>query len=129
MLPQGGSLLPSSKVPVLQTLDAALLATMGPHVLAGLRQASGTGTTGSRPQYGRAFIDLPASDATRFCDAWADGPRVEQRALSMGLKKLVALAYFANPLTWAPLGYGGPTTQARGIPSLGNVPCPRHKPS
>jgi hypothetical protein len=126
MLPVAGSpLLPPAQVPVLQTLDAALLGTMAPHVLAGLKGGIGYWNEGPKAQYGKAFVDLDDTQATQFCDAWANGAEVPQRALSMGLKKLVGLAYFANPPTWAPLGYSGPFTRPRNIPSLGNAPLPR----
>jgi hypothetical protein len=121
----GTPLLPLSQVPVLATLDAALLGTMAPHVLAGLKGGIGFWNDGPRAAFGRPFVELNDADATRFCDQWANGTEVPQRALSMGLKKLVALAYFANPPTWAPLGYDGPTTAKRQIPSLGNAPLPR----
>jgi len=126
MLPtEGSALLPPAQVPVLQTLDAALLATMPPHILAGLRGGIGYFNDGPKAGYGKAFVDLADADATAFCDAWANGTEVPQRALSMGLKKLVALAYFANPPTWGPLGYDGPVTRRQGIASLGNQPLPR----
>lgn len=126
MLPVAGSpLLPPSQVPVLQTLDAALLGTMEPHVLAGLKGGIAYWNDGPRAQFGAPFVALGAPEATRFCDLWADGKEPAQRALSMGLKKLVSLAYFANPPTWAPLGYGGPFTRANKIPSIGNAPMPR----
>lgn len=126
MLPVAGSpLLPLSQVPVLPTLDAALLGTMAPHILAGLKGGIGYWNDGPKAQFKRTFVELNDDEATRFCDAWANGAEVPQRALSMGLKKLVALAYFANPPTWAPLGYDGPYTKPRNIPSLGNAPLPR----
>jgi len=102
-----------------------LLATMEPHVLQDLRGGIGYWNDGPKTEYGLSFVELSPADATRFCDQWANGTEVPQRALSMGLKKLVSLAYFANPPTWAPLGYGGPTTKARKIPSLGNAPLPK----
>lgn len=121
----GTPLLPLSQVPVLATLDAALLGTMAPQVLAGLKGGIGYWNDGPRAAFGRPFTELDDAAATRFCDQWAQGTEVPQRALSMGLKKLVALAYFANPPTWAPLGYDGPYTAPRHIPSLGNAPLPR----
>jgi hypothetical protein len=126
MLPVAGSpLLPPARVPVLQTLDAALLGTMEPDVLAGLKGGIAYWNDGPKAQFGRQFADLGPEDATRFCDLWADGKDIAQRALSMGLKKLVSLAYFANPPTWGPLGYGGPFTRTNNIPSIGNAPMPR----
>jgi len=125
MLPtEGSALLPTTRVPVLATLDAALLATMAPHILAGLKQGVAYFNEAPRATYGKPFTALNDADAARFCDQWADGTEVPQRALAMGLKKLVALSYFANPPTWAPLGYPGPMTRRRGLPSLGNAPLP-----
>ncbi|WP_342619313.1 twin-arginine translocation signal domain-containing protein [Rhodoferax sp. GW822-FHT02A01] len=125
-LPLSGSdLLPLSQVAVLPTLDGALLATMPPHILAGLKGGIGYWNDGPRAQFNRPFVDLNDEEAVRFCDAWANGSEVPQRALSVGLKKLIALAYFANPPTWAPLGYDGPNTRKRNIPSLGNAALPR----
>jgi hypothetical protein len=125
-LPVAGTpLLPLSQVPVMQTLDAALLGTMAPHVLAGLKGGVGYWNEGPRTEFKRSFIQLNDEEATRFCDQWANGTEIPQRALSMGLKKLVALSYFANPPTWKPLGYDGPYTRPNNIPSLGNAPLPK----
>lgn len=126
MLPtQGSPLLPASQVPVLATLDAALLATMAPHILTGLKQGIAYFNEAPRAALGKPFVALNDTEAARFCDQWANGTEVPQRALAMGLKKLVALSYFANPPTWAPLGYPGPMTRRRGLPSLGNAPMPK----
>lgn len=125
MLPvEGTGLLSPTAVPVLETLDAALLGTMEPHVLDGVRHGIRFWNDGPKSSYGRTFVDLSTNEATRFCDRWAASPDAPQRALSMGLKKLVSLAYFANPPTWSPLGYGGPITKERRIPSLGNAKLP-----
>ena len=125
-LPTAGSaLLPTTQVPVLQTLDGALLGTMEPHILAGLKGGIGYWNDGPKAKFARPFVELNDEEATRFCDEWANGTEVPQRALSMGLKKLVSLAYFANPPTWGPLGYDGPYTRRNNIPSLGNAPLPR----
>jgi len=126
MLPTAGTpLLPLAQVPVLQTLDAALLATMAPHILAGLKGGIGYFNEGPQATFGKRFVDLSDEQAIRFCDSWANAPEEPKRALSMGLKKLLALSYFANPPTWAPLGYPGPFTRRSGIPSLGNAPLPK----
>lgn len=125
MLPTAGSpLVPPAQVPVLPTLDAALLGTMEPHILAGLKGGIGYFNDGPLARHQRRFVDLNDEEAARFCDDWANGSEPPQRALAAGLKKLVALAYFANPPTWAPLEYDGPMSASRKLPSLGNAPIP-----
>lgn len=122
----GTSLLPTDKIPVLQTLDGALLATMEPHILKGLKGGVAYFNDGPMAAFGKRFVDLGEADAIRFCDTWANSTEVPQRALAMGLKKLVGLAYWANPPAWAPLGYDGPVTKRWGLKSLGNAPIPMH---
>lgn len=127
MLPVDGSqLLPIKDVPVLQTLDAALLATMEPHILQGLKGGIAYFNDGPLAAYGKRFVDLSDADAARFLDAWADSRELPQRALAVGLKKLVGLAYFANPPTWAALGYDGPVSERWGLKPQGNAPMPKH---
>ncbi len=127
MLPtEGTALLPTDKVPVLQTLDGALLATMEPHILKGLKGGVAYFNDGPMAAFGKHFVDLRDSDAIRFCDTWANSSEVPQRALATGLKKLVGLAYWAIPPTWAPLGYDGPVSKRWGLKSYGNAPIPKH---
>lgn len=127
MLPTAGtSLLPTDKVPVLQTLDGALLATMEPHILKGLMGGVAYFNEGPVASFGKKFVELADAEAIRFCDAWADSKEVPQRALAVGLKKLLGLAYFANPPTWAALGYDGPVSDRWGLKPLGNAPMPKH---
>jgi hypothetical protein len=127
MLPvQGSALLPLDKVPVLQTLDTALLATMEPHVLQGLKGGIAYFEQGPVAAYGKPFTQLSDTDAASFLDAWADSRETPQRMLAVGLKKLVGLAYFANPPTWAALGYDGPVSDKWGLKPLGNAPMPKH---
>lgn len=127
MLPtQGTALVPIDKIPVLQTLDGALLATMEPHILKGLKGGVAYFNDGPMGAFGKRFVDLAEADAIRFCDTWADSAEIPQRALAMGLKKLVGLAYWANPPTWAPLGYDGPVSKRWGLKSYGNAPLPKH---
>lgn len=127
MLPVDGSrLLPLKDVPVLQTLDAALLATMEPHVLDGLKGGIAYFNDGPLASLGKRFVELSDAEAGRFMDAWADSKELPQRALAVGLKKLVGLAYFANPPTWAALGYDGPVSERWGLKPQGNAPMPKH---
>lgn len=120
----GSSLVDPASLPVIATLEAALLAGMAPHIREGLRGGVGYFNDGAKAGFGKAFVDLSDADATRFMDAWSDGEQVPQRALAMGLKKLTVLAYWAIPNTWAPLGYDGPISERSGLKSLGNAPEP-----
>ena len=77
MLPvEGSPLVPPAQIPVLQTLDAALLGTMEPHILQGLKGGIGYWNDGPKAQFGRTFVELSAADATKFCDLWANGSEV-----------------------------------------------------
>ena len=125
VLPVAGSpLAPWTPDGLLQTLDAALLATMEPHILAGLKGGVAYFDEGPMATYKKRFTALSDVEAAQFCDAWGDSTQPPQRGLAMGLKKLVQLSYWANPATWAPLGYDGPMTQRLGLKRLGNAPMP-----
>ena len=122
---EGTDLVRASEIPVMQTLDAALMATMAPHILEGLKGGIAYFNDGPKAFYGKPFVELSDKQAAAFCDTWADSDEVPQRALAMGLKKLIGLAYWANPPTWEPLGYGGPVTEKWNLVSLGNAPLPK----
>ncbi|HSV35326.1 MAG TPA: hypothetical protein VLI46_07195 [Ramlibacter sp.] len=125
VLPVAGSkLVPWTPDGLLQTLDAALLAGMESHILAGLKGGVKYFDEGPMATYKKRFVALSDAEATQFCDAWGDSAEPPQRGLAMGLKKLVQLSYWANPASWAPLGYDGPMTQRLGIKRLGNAPLP-----
>jgi hypothetical protein len=126
VLPVAGTRLrPWTPAEILTTLDGALLAGMAPHILAGLKGGVGYFNEGPRATTGKAFTELDDAAATRFCDAWGNGSEPPQRGLAMGLKKLVQLSYWANPASWAPLGYDGPMTPRVKLARLGNAPLPR----
>jgi hypothetical protein len=120
----GTALAPLTDVPVLATLDAALLGAMEPHVLEGLRGGIRMFEDGPREQYGKPFSQLGDKEAAAFCDAWGNSADMDRRGLVTGLKKLVALSYWANPPTWAALGYDGPVSAKWGLKSIGNAPMP-----
>lgn len=125
VLPVGGSpLAPWTPEVLLGTLDAALLGTMPPHVLAGLKGGLQYFNEGPVAQHGKRFTALDDATASAFLDAWGDAKEVPQRALASGLKKLVQLSYWANPASWAPLEYEGPISKRSGLTSLGNAPLP-----
>lgn len=121
---KGTSLVPHTEIPVLRTLDAALLGTMEPHILNGLKGGIAYFEQGPLETFGKPFSALDDERATGFCDGWADSSEVPRRALVVGLKKLIGLAYWANPPTWAPLGYDGPVSERWHLASLGNQPLP-----
>lgn len=124
-LPMAGSkLLPWTSDGLLQTLDAALLATMEPHILTGLKGGMQYFNNGPTATYKKRFVELSDAEAVQFCDAWSDSDQPPQRGLTMGLKKLVQLSYWANPATWPPIGYDGPMTKRLGLKSQGNTPMP-----
>lgn len=112
---------------ILKTIDAALLGTMEPYILEGLKGGIQYFDQGPVETYKKRFVQLSDDEATRFCDAWADSSVAPQRALEMGLKKLVQLGYWANPPTWAPLEYDGPLSHRRGLVALGNAPLPTRR--
>ena len=125
VLPVSGSpLAPWKPEVLLGILDAALLGTMAPNVLAGLKGGLQYFNDGPVPRHGKRFVALDDAAATAFMDAWGNSTEVPQRALASGLKKLVQLSYWANPESWGPLGYDGPLSKRNGLPSLGNAPLP-----
>ncbi|QTN42181.1 twin-arginine translocation signal domain-containing protein [Marinobacter salsuginis] len=125
LVTEGTGLVPASEIPVMQTLDAALLATMAPHILQGLKGGIAYFNDGPKGEYGKPFVELSDKQAAVFCATWANSDEVPHRALAMGLKKLVGLSYWANPPTWKPLGYGGPVSEKWNLQSLGNAPLPK----
>ncbi len=124
-LPTAGStLVDPASLPVLATIEGALLAGMAPNIRQGLRGGIGYFNEGAVKDFGDRFINLSDADATRFVDQWSASDAPPERALSMGIKKLTVLAYWAIPNTWAPLGYDGPVSEKWNLPSLGNTPEP-----
>ena len=121
---EGSTLAPWKPDVLLGTLDAALLSTMEPHVLAGLKGGIGYFNEGPQEKYGKTFTELNNEEATAFMDAWSDSAEVPQRALQVGLKKLIQLSYWANPESWGPTGYDGPVSDRAGFKSLGNADLP-----
>lgn len=111
-------------IPVMQTLDAALLGGMAPHELQGLKAGVKVFDESSLKAYGKPFCQLGDKDAAAHCDAWGDSAVAVERGLVTALKKLVTLSYWANPPTWAALGYDGPVSKKWGLKSIGNAPMP-----
>ncbi len=126
LLPVDGMPLPNpQELPVLQTLDAALLAGMAPHILAGLKGGVLFFDEGAKASFGgRRFTELSNEEGRQFCDQWIGSDSPQQRGITMALKKLVGLSYWSNPATWSTIGYHGPIVKKLGIPSIGNTPLP-----
>lgn len=120
----GTQFVPPSEIPVMQTLDAALLGMMAPHALDGLKAGIKAFEAAPVKAHGRPFSQLGEKEAQAFCDAWGKSSDAGQRGLVTALKKLVALSYWANPPTWAPLGYDGPVSDKWGLTSIGVAPMP-----
>lgn len=126
MFPTDGTkLAPLSQIPVMQTLDAALLAGMRPAALDGLKAGIRFFEQGPLGIYGKTFSALDEHQAAAFCDAWEASGDPMQRGLTTALKKLVALSYWANPPTWAALGYDGPVSRSWKLVAQGNAPAPQ----
>lgn len=124
LVTEGTKLVDPNTLPLIPTLEGALLAGMPPHIREGLRGGVFYFNDGPKEKYGKTFVELSDKDATQFIEEWADSDAVPHRALAFGLKKLSVLSYWAIPNTWAPLGYGGPVTEKWGLKSLGNTPEP-----
>ncbi|MBS4098311.1 MAG: hypothetical protein KGZ83_15925 [Sulfuricella sp.] len=120
----GTKFAPLSAIPVMQTLDAALLGGMAPHELQGLKAGVKLFEDAPLKTYGKPFSKLGDKQAAAFCDAWGNSADALERGLVTALKKLVTLSYWANPPTWAALGYDGPVSKKWGLPPLGNAPMP-----
>lgn len=126
LLPTAGtSLVPPESLPVMQTLDGALLAPLPPHALAGLKAGVAYFEDAPKAAFGAPFSELSDADARAFVDALSASEEVPARALIGALKFLVLVAYWAIPPTWAPLGFEGPVTEAWGLEFAGNAPMPQ----
>ena len=99
---EGTTLVNPATLPVIPTIEGALLAGMPPHIRKGLNQGIHYFNQSAEKAYGKPFTKLSDADATAFVDAWADSDVAPHRALAMGIKKLTVLAYWAIPNTWAP---------------------------
>ncbi|QSR34322.1 hypothetical protein CFI10_04870 [Marinobacterium iners] len=77
---EGSSLVDPATLPVLPTLENALLAGMAPHIRQGLRGGIGYFNDGAVKAFGKTFVQLDDDKAARFCDQWADSPTVHRNA-------------------------------------------------
>ena len=122
---EGTTLVNPATLPVIPTIEGALLEGMPPHIRKGLNQGIHYFNQSAEKAYGKPFTKLSDADATAFVDAWADSDVAPHRALAMGIKKLTVLAYWAIPNTWAPLGYDGPVSEKWGLKKRGVTPEPQ----
>ena len=58
-----------------------------------------------RPPYGRPFSRLPPAAARRYFHAWWASPHAGARRVAVGLKGLLALAYYEQPAVLRALDY------------------------
>lgn len=65
---EGSSLVDPATLPVLPTLENALLAGMAPHIRQGLRGGIGYFNDGAVKAFGKTFVQLDDDKAARFCD-------------------------------------------------------------
>ena len=65
---------------ILTTLDAALLAGMAPHLLAGLKGGVAYFNDGPQGRFGKPFTALQDGQARLFLDAWGASAEPPQRA-------------------------------------------------
>ena len=122
---EGSSLVDPASLPVISTIEGALLAGMPPHIRKVLRQGIYYFNQSAEKAFGKPFSQLSDHDATSFVDQWAASDAAPHRALSMGIKKLTVLAYWAIPTTWAPLNYDGPVSDKWGLKKRGVTPEPQ----
>jgi len=57
------------------------------------------------PARGRSFHSLPASKRERWFRHWLEGRTPVQRELAKGIKQILALAYYENPVVQERMGY------------------------
>ena len=122
---EGSTLVDPATLPVIATIEGALLAGMPAHIRKGLNQGIHYFNQSAEKNYGKPFTHLSDAQATEFVDAWSDSHVAPHRALSMGIKKLTVLSYWAIPTTWAPLGYDGPVSEKWGLKKRGVTPEPQ----
>lgn len=126
ILPVGGTTLPlPEQVDVVRKVDQ-LLAGLRPDIRKQLFMGFSLFdnlSVFSGGHYGR-FVDLPDADAAAYLDRWMNSDLFPLRAIASASARLVKTGYWTHPETWVALGYPGPVTRARGIPSLGNAPLP-----
>jgi hypothetical protein len=120
----GTALVPLDRIDVLHNIDRQA-ARLPREARALLRQALFALDHGAVVLGGRLTraANLDDADLHAWLVAWSEGGAL-QRAAFGAVKQLVALGYFGDPGTWAPLQYDGPITGPRAIPRLGNQPLP-----
>ena len=121
---KGHNIVDPATLPVVATLEGALMAGMPPHIREGVRGGAMYLNDAAKQHYGKPFVEITDAQAREFLDRWGESDQIPHRALAMGLKKLTCLAYWAIPNTWAPLGYDGPISDRIGLKPLGNTPEP-----
>jgi len=63
----------------------------------------------SRLRTGRALPDLPLDRRHQLCTTLADAPIATLQAGFTGLRSLILMATYSEPMMWDAIGYPGPT--------------------
>jgi len=122
---EGSDMLPAEAVPVAVRVDQLMLGiepSVRKQLLTGLSLFDNLSVI--RFSNASRFVDLSPEEATRYMDGWVNSPIFALRAVANAAGRLVKTAYWSAPETWPAIGYTGPVTAVRGIPSLGNSPLP-----
>ncbi|UUZ72043.1 hypothetical protein LP415_26125 [Polaromonas sp. P1(28)-8] len=114
VLPVAGSpLVPWTPDGLLQTLDGALLATMAPHILTGLKGGMQYFNDGPVALYKKRFTALDDAEATQFCDAWGNSNLPPQRP-DDGAEEVDSTVVLGQPGKLGTLGLRRTNDQAPG---------------
>lgn len=63
----------------------------------------------SRLRTGRALPDVPVDRREQLCRSVADAPVAKIQAGFTGLRSLILMATYSEPMMWDAIGYSGPT--------------------
>lgn len=121
---EGRDLVALADIPVLKNIDA-MLALLTPAVRNELSVGLALFDHGALLSgwHGKRFVDLDDAQALDYFDRWALGNTI-QRTLATVVKKMVYVAYWRDPKTWAAIEFDGPVSDRWGLTSLGNAPLP-----
>ena len=122
---EGTSLKPRSEVPIVDNIEHAfslMEAPMLDQVRTGL-ELFNYGSILIGLHFAR-FVHLSAEQRLNYIRRWEQGIEM-QRAIVGVLKKLMCFGYWQDIEAGRAIGYQGPVSVARHLPSLGNAPMPR----
>jgi len=65
----------------------------------------------SRLRTGRALADVPVDRREQLCRSLAEAPIGKLQAGFTGLRSLILMATYSEPMMWDAIGYSGPTVE------------------